>query len=48
MKMSMFKMALFAALAQNLMMPQFNAGVRPKNDSVAYRPKRTKLKGWQK
>lgn len=48
MKLSMYKMALFAALAQNILMPKFNPGQTPKNDSVAYTPKRKKLKGWQK
>lgn len=44
---SMYKFALMAAFAKNILNPIFNP--KPwKNDSVAYRPKRKKFKGWQR
>lgn len=48
MRPSMGKMALWVALAANLMNGSFRAYHGLKNDSVAYRPKRQKFKGWQR
>jgi hypothetical protein len=45
---SMYKMALLAAFASNMLNPIYNPGQSWKNNSVAYKPKRKKFKGWQR